>query len=80
MAVDENVEEGEVYELKVDAKGTHGEGIGKLGNLVVFVNNARTRIGNIYDIKVTKVHRTFALAELRKSKKQIIGNGSILEL
>ena len=77
--VDENIQEGEVYELKVDAKGAHGEGIGKLGNLVIFVDNARTRIGNIYDIKVTKVHRTFAFAELLKSKKNIIGNGSALE-
>ncbi len=77
---DENLEEGEVYELKVDAKGAHGEGIGKIGNTIVFINNARTRISNIYAIKVTKVHRTFALAELLKKKKQFIGNGSALEL
>jgi predicted RNA-binding protein with TRAM domain len=75
-----DVEEGLEYSLKVDAKGARGEGIGKIGNLVVFVKNAKTRIGNIYKVKVTKVHRTFAYAELQNSKQQFVGNGSLVDL
>ena len=54
--------------MKVDAKGARGEGIGRIGNFVVFVKNAKTRIGNVYKVKVTKVHRTFAYAELPNAK------------
>ncbi|MDE1857323.1 MAG: TRAM domain-containing protein [Candidatus Micrarchaeota archaeon] len=75
-----DLEEGSVYELKVDAKGARGEGIGRLGSAVVFIKNAKTRIGNIYKVKVTKVYRTFAYAELNAPKHQFIGNGSIIEL
>lgn len=78
--VEENLEEGNEFNLKVDAKGARGEGIGRIGNFVVFVKNAKTRIGNIYKIRVTKVHRTFAYAELRDSKQQFIGNGSLVDL
>lgn len=81
MGLEENaMEEGLECSLKVDAKGARGEGIGKIGNFVIFVNNAKTRIGNVYKIKVTKVHRTFAYAELRDSKQQFIGNGSLVDL
>lgn len=76
----EDVEEGSEYSMKVDAKGARGEGIGKIGSFVIFVKNAKTRIGNVYKIKVTKVHRTFAYAELRDSKQQFIGNGSLVDL
>ena len=70
------VEEGLVYSLKVDAKGARGEGIGKVGNFVVFGNNAKTRIGNMYNVKVTKVYRTYAFAELKDPKYQFIGSGT----
>ncbi len=73
------VEEGEVYDLRVNAKGARGEGIGRIGNLVVFVNNAKTRIGNNYRVKVTKVYRTFAYAEVSGAIRELIGNGSQLE-
>ncbi len=73
-------EEGQECTMKVDAKGARGEGIGKIGNFVVFVKNAKTRIGNVYKVKVTKVHRTFAYAELRDSKQQFVGNGSLVDL
>ncbi|MCL4379099.1 MAG: TRAM domain-containing protein [Candidatus Marsarchaeota archaeon] len=75
----EFVEEGGIYDLRVNAKGARGEGIGRIGSLVVFVNNAKTRIGNNYKVKVTKVHRTFAYAELNGGMREIIGNGSQLE-
>lgn len=74
------IEEGQEYSLKVDAKGARGEGIGKIGDLVVFVKNAKTRIGNMYKVKVTKVHRTFAYAELKDAKQQFVGNGSLVDL
>jgi predicted RNA-binding protein with TRAM domain len=73
------VEEGLEYSVKVDAKGARGEGIGKVGNFVIFVKNAKTRIGNIYKVKVTKVHRTFAYAELKDPKQYFVGNGSLID-
>lgn len=75
----EMIEEGGVYEMKVDAKGARGEGIGKVGSFVVFLKNAKTRIGNIYKVKVTKVYRTFAYAELHETKQQFVGGGSLVD-
>lgn len=74
------VEEGEVYNVAIRAKDARGAGIGRVGNFVIFIKNAKTRIGNIYKVKVTKVYRTFAYAELAEGGKQFIGNGSLLEL
>jgi predicted RNA-binding protein with TRAM domain len=74
------VEEGLEYSIKVDAKGARGEGIGKIGNFVVFVKNAKTRIGNIYKIRVTRVYRTFAYAEIKDGKQMFVGNGSLIDL
>ncbi|MCL5440692.1 MAG: TRAM domain-containing protein [Candidatus Marsarchaeota archaeon] len=75
------VEEGSEYSMRIGAKDVRGEGIGKIGNFVVFVKNAKTRIGNIYKVKVTRVYRTFAYATLTDTKRgSIIGAGSILEL
>jgi predicted RNA-binding protein with TRAM domain len=73
-----DVEEGAVYNVIVDAKGARGEGIGKVGQMVVFVKNAKTRIGNGYDVKITKVYRTFAYAELNSPRHLFVGNGSAL--
>lgn len=73
-----DVEEGAVYSVTVDAKGARGEGIGKVGQMVVFVKNAKTRIGNAYDVKITKVYRTFAYAELSRPRHLFVGNGSAL--
>ncbi|MCL4389583.1 TRAM domain-containing protein [Candidatus Marsarchaeota archaeon] len=78
--IEDRVEEGSEYDMQVRAKGTRGEGIGRIGDFVVFVNNAKTRIGNNYKVRVTKVHRTFAYAEVSKPTGNFIGNGSLLEL
>ena len=43
------------------------------------MNNSKTRIGNVYKVKITKVHRTFAYAELREPKHQFVGNGSLVD-
>lgn len=74
-----DLEEGTVCDLKVDAKGARGEGIGKVGKLVVLVRNAKTRIGNIYKVKVTRVYRTFAYAELNDDKRQFLTGGSLID-
>lgn len=78
--IGDQVEEGGEYTFMVSAKGVKGEGIGKIGNLVVFIKNAKTRIGNNYKIRVTKMYNTFAYAELSEDKHAFLGNGSVLEL
>jgi predicted RNA-binding protein with TRAM domain len=71
--------EGETYDLDIKAKNMRGEGIGMLNNTVIFVKNAKTRIGKAYKVKITKVHRTFAYAEtLDENSKYFIGNGSLI--
>jgi len=75
----QELEEGTVYDMRVDAKGARGEGIGKIGKFVVLVKNAKTRIGNMYKVKVTHVYRTFAYAELNDVKRQFIGSGSLID-
>ena len=75
----EEIMEGMEYEVKVDAKGTKGEGIGRIGDFVVFIKSAKTRIGNKYKIRITKTHRTFGYAELTDSTGTFVGNGSLLE-
>ena len=76
----ELVELGSVHDVRVDAKGARDEGIGRVGDFVVFIKNAKTRIGNVYKIKVTKVYRTFAYAEPVDTTRSFIGNGSVVEL
>lgn len=76
--VEENLEEGETYDVRIAAKNPHGEGIGKIKNIVIFIKNAKTRIGGIYKVKITKVYRTFAYAEPIDNNKYFIGNGSLI--
>lgn len=75
----ELVELGSVHEIRVDAKGARDEGIGKVGDFVIFIKNAKTRIGNTYKIKVTKIYRTFAYAEPVGNSRNFIGNGSLID-
>ncbi len=75
---DSELVEGNEYEVKVAAKGARGEGIGRVGSTVIFIKNAKTRIGNIYKVKVTKVYRTFAVAELNTLNR--LFGGSQIEL
>ncbi len=76
----EGIEEGKAYALRVNAKSANGEGIGRIGNLVVFVKNAKTRIGNSYRVRITKLYKTFAYADVDKEKSIFIGSGTVLEL
>ncbi|MGC8662739.1 MAG: TRAM domain-containing protein [Candidatus Micrarchaeia archaeon] len=69
---EESVAEGELCEIKVAAKNPNGDGIGKLNNFVIFIRNAKTKIGKIYKVKITKVHRTFAYAEpVERSERNV---------
>ncbi|MGC8649054.1 MAG: TRAM domain-containing protein [Candidatus Micrarchaeia archaeon] len=61
--MDETIEVGSTYDVRVDAKDARDEGIGKIGNFVIFIKNTKTRIGNIYKVRITKVYRTFAYGE-----------------
>ncbi len=73
--------EGELYEVRVNAKSPHGEGIGRvqeLSDMPVFIRNAHTHIGKVYKVKITKVHRTFAYAEPAEANKYFIGNGGLI--
>lgn len=73
-----NVIEGEMYDVQVAAKNTHGEGIGRVKDFIIFIKNAKTRIGKVYKVKITKVYRTFAYAEPTENNKFFIGNGSLI--
>lgn len=75
----EVVELGSVYDVRVDAKGARDEGIGRVGDFVIFIKNAKTRIGNSYKIRVTKVYRTFAYAEPLPNGHNFVGNGSVID-
>ncbi|MGC8676231.1 MAG: TRAM domain-containing protein [Candidatus Micrarchaeia archaeon] len=80
---EQELEEGRIYEVSIRAKNMHGEGIGNIDNNVVFVKNAKTRIGKTYKVRIVKVYRTFAYGELEEeaaqsNSKYFIGNGSLV--
>ncbi len=80
MGID-NLVEGETYEMRLSARSPKGEGIGRINDIVVFVKNAKARIGKTHRVKITKLHRTFAYAELAgvaDNSKYFIGNGSLI--
>ena len=71
--------EGGTYDLRLNARNPKGEGIGRINDVVVFVRNANARIGKTHKVRITKLYRTFAyaeLAEMMEGSKYFIGNGS----
>ncbi len=73
--------EGEMYDVRLSARNAKGESIGRIKDIVVFVRNAKARIGKVHRIKITRIYRTFAYAELAEphdSSKYFIGNGSLV--
>ncbi len=77
----EDLIEGETYEVRLNARSPKGESIGRINDVVVFVKNAKARIGKTHKVKITKLYRTFAYAELaepKDSSKYFIGNGSLV--
>ncbi|ADB57810.1 TRAM domain-containing protein [Archaeoglobus profundus] len=53
---------GEVREVKIVAMGSGGDGIAKVNGFVVFVPG--TKVGDDVKVKVTKVLKKFAFAEV----------------
>ncbi len=58
------VEEGKVYDAKIEDIGREGDGLARIQNFVVFVPG--TKIGDEVKIKITKVHRRMAFGEVVK--------------
>lgn len=58
------VEEGKVYEAKIEDIGREGDGLARIQNFVVFVPG--TKVGDQVKIKITKVHRRMAFGEVVK--------------
>lgn len=76
--MEEELKEGLEMELQVFAKGVRGEGISRFGNVVVLIKNAKIRVGNKYNVKVTRVHRTFVDAELNSASNKLVGNSVLI--
>lgn len=68
----EEIEEGEVVNIKIIAKNSKGEGIGKIGESFIFVKNCNPKIGKEYRIRIIKKYRTYAVAEPENGKGSLI--------
>lgn len=58
------VEEGKVYEAKIEDIGREGDGLARIQNFVVFVPG--TKVGDQVKVRITKVHRRMAFGEIVK--------------
>jgi len=58
------VEEGKVYDVKIEDMGREGDGLARIENFVVFV--AGTKVGDQVKVRITKVLRRMAIAEVVK--------------
>ena len=56
------VEEGKVYDAKIEDIGREGDGLARIQNFVVFVPG--TKIGDQIKVRITKVHRRMAFGEV----------------
>lgn len=56
------VKEGEEYEVDIKELSRRGEGIARIEGFVIFVPN--TKVGDHIKIKVTKVAKRYAVAEM----------------
>lgn len=56
------IEEGKVYEAKIEDIGREGDGLARIQNFVVFVPG--TKVGDEVKIRITKVHRRMAFGEV----------------
>lgn len=56
------VEEGKVYEAKIEDIGREGDGLARIQNFVVFVPG--TKVGDQVKVRITKVHRRMAFGEV----------------
>jgi 23S rRNA (uridine2552-2'-O)-methyltransferase len=53
---------GDEIDVKIEAVGVKGDGIAKMDNFVVFVKGAE--LNNTYKVKVAKVFKSYAFAEI----------------
>lgn len=70
MKFDVPVKKNEQYEVEIIDIGSNGEGIGKINNFTVFVENAV--VGDILDVLILKVKRAFAYGKIINVKKKSI--------
>lgn len=56
------VEEGKTYDVTIEDVGREGDGLARIDNFVVFV--AGTKVGDKVKVRVTKVLRRMAIAEV----------------
>ncbi|MDI6888324.1 MAG: TRAM domain-containing protein [Methanocellales archaeon] len=56
------VTEGETYDVKIEDMAREGDGIARIEGFVIFVPN--TKVGDEIKIKINKVMRRFAIAEV----------------
>lgn len=70
MKADMPVKKNEHYEVEIIDIGSNGEGIGKINGFTVFVENAVT--GDILDVLILKVKRSFAYGKIIDIKKKSI--------
>ena len=56
------VEEGKVYEVKIEDMGREGDGLARIENFVVFVAGAK--VGDTVKVRITKVLRRMAIGEV----------------
>ncbi|OGS46490.1 MAG: deoxyribonuclease [Euryarchaeota archaeon RBG_16_67_27] len=56
------VEEGKVYEAKIEDIGREGDGIARIQNFVIFVPG--TKIGDQVKIRITRVGRRMGFGEV----------------
>lgn len=56
------VEEGKVYDVKIEDMGREGDGLARIENFVVFV--AGTKVGDQVRVRITKVLRRMAIGEV----------------
>ncbi len=58
------VEEGKVYDAKIEDLGREGDGLARIQNFVVFVPG--TKVGDQVKVRITRVLRRMAFAEVVK--------------
>jgi len=58
------VEEGKVYDAKIEDIGREGDGVARIENFVVFVPG--TKVGDQVRVKITRVMRRMAFGEVVK--------------
>ena len=58
------VEEGKIYEAKIEDMGREGDGLARIQNFVVFIPG--TKVGDQVKVKITRVLRRMAFGEVVK--------------